>query len=143
MVSFDAALNIGFDAARVEGSAIELIVKQSSKPGRPETESWVVYSSSDWARRRLKTLPEVIANELLEELRRFTGRKLPDVLFKQAHRWRLALPADCLNDQYLWDDELLIGVCGDWCASPSIEGAYLSGEACGQLLAKTFSTELA
>lgn len=32
-----------------------------------------------------------------------------------------------IKETYLWDSELKIGICGDWCGGPRVEGAYLSG----------------
>jgi predicted NAD/FAD-dependent oxidoreductase len=51
-----------------------------------------------------------------------------------AHRWRYALPTEPLADRYLIDGDLSIGACGDWCAGPRVEGAFLSGAALAERL---------
>jgi len=51
-----------------------------------------------------------------------------------AHRWRYALPTEPLPDRYLFDGDLNIGACGDWCAGPRVEGAFLSGVALAERL---------
>ena len=43
-------------------------------------------------------------------------------------RWRSALP-DPIPEPYLYDDSTGVGVCGDWCGGPKVEGAYTSGVA--------------
>ena len=141
MITFETALDMDFDAAKINNSPLESIVKQSSKPGRGTAESWVIYSSQEWAEKRIKADPEEIANALAAELRRFTNRKLPNIAHTRAHRWRLAFPQTCLDVPYLWDDDNLIGVCGDWCQAPSIEGAFMSGTACGVSVARALAVE--
>jgi predicted NAD/FAD-dependent oxidoreductase len=51
------------------------------------------------------------------------------ILHSTAHLWRFALPAEPLANTCLFDRELQIGACGDWCAGPRVEGAFLSGMA--------------
>ena len=58
-----------------------------------------------------------------------------------AHRWGLALPRVAKPSGALWDDELRLGVCGDWCVAPRIEGAYLSGLACAELVVDSFRSD--
>ena len=45
-----------------------------------------------------------------------------------------ALPTEPLPDRYLFDGDLNIGACGDWCAGPRVEGAFLSGAAVAERL---------
>lgn len=49
----------------------------------------------------------------------------PDVM--KAHRWRFALPQITFNAGFMFDPEFAIGVCGDWCHSARVEGAFMSG----------------
>ncbi len=32
-----------------------------------------------------------------------------------------------IDQPYLFDPDLAIGACGDWCGGPRVEGAFLSG----------------
>jgi renalase len=52
-----------------------------------------------------------------------------------AHRWRLALPVNPLPEKFLFDASQAIGLAGDWCGGPRVEGAYLSGLALAQAIA--------
>jgi predicted NAD/FAD-dependent oxidoreductase len=45
----------------------------------------------------------------------------------KAHRWRFALPEIASNEGCMFDAELAIGGCGDWCHSARVEGAFTSG----------------
>jgi hypothetical protein len=44
-----------------------------------------------------------------------------------AHRWRYAMPVNPLSSTHLWDERQNLGIAGDWCNGPRLEGAYLSG----------------
>jgi len=42
-------------------------------------------------------------------------------------RWPHATPINPLPQPCLWDGAQRLGIAGDWCGGPRIEGAYLSG----------------
>jgi hypothetical protein len=54
------------------------------------------------------------------------NRKI-EPIYRKVHRWRYALPKVALDEQCLWDPVAGLGACGDWCFSPKVEGAFLSG----------------
>ncbi|XP_078437128.1 FAD/NAD(P)-binding oxidoreductase family protein isoform X2 [Wolffia australiana] len=113
----------------------------SSKPGRqyttPLSECWVVHSTAEYAdgiisRTGLKKHSATVLSEIAEELfREFEGTGLVKTrpFFMKAHRWGSAFPASAIGgeDLCLWDESRRLAICGDFCASPSIEGALLSG----------------
>ena len=43
------------------------------------------------------------------------------------HRWRYARAAQPLGADFLYDAELGIGGCGDWCRGDRVEDAFSSG----------------
>jgi hypothetical protein len=43
------------------------------------------------------------------------------------HCWKHATPINTLDQDCLFDERYAMGACGDWCTSPRIEGAVLSG----------------
>ncbi len=47
---------------------------------------------------------------------------------KEAHArlWGNAIPEAVHPEKCLWDPELELGACGDWCEGPRVEGAYIS-----------------
>lgn len=134
MAGFDAPLDLPFDAAHVHGGLVAWAARDAAKPGRARGERWVVHASDTWSAARLDASPDNVAEVLLaafvEELR--LAPVVPNQL--SAHRWALARverPADCDS---LWDDALDLGLCGDWCVAPRIEGAWLSGVAAARRL---------
>ncbi|ONK65208.1 uncharacterized protein A4U43_C07F34790 [Asparagus officinalis] len=114
----------------------------SSKPGRnhipPNSECWVLHSTAEYAAsviartglRKLsnETLAKV-AQELFQEFLA-SGLNIPQPFFMKAHRWGSAFPVAAAiggDDNCLWDETKKLAICGDFCASPNVEGAILSG----------------
>jgi predicted NAD/FAD-dependent oxidoreductase len=127
MAAFDYDLDAPFDAAHFSASPLVWAARNSSKPGRSGRECWVLQASPSWSFEHLEERPETISRQLLAEF--FAASGLPPVspLFTGAHRWRYASPRESLKMSFLWDHDISIGVCGDWCHSARFEGAFLSG----------------
>jgi predicted NAD/FAD-dependent oxidoreductase len=51
-----------------------------------------------------------------------------------ALKWPHATPVNPLPQRCLWDRTQQLGMAGDWCGGPRIEGAYLSGLALAEAL---------
>lgn len=123
-----------FDAAYVVNSPLSWIARNSSKPGRAEREAWVAHASPEWSEAHLELAPEAAAAELLEAFIAAVGGLTERPSFKVARLWREAAPITTLGEDFLFDPALGIGLCGDWCLAPRIEGAFLSGLALAQHL---------
>lgn len=129
---------VDFDGAFVNDDPIlSWIARDSGKPGRPEitgvAERWVLHARPRWSRQYFD-LPEAQAAQWLSRAfsarvgRALTPRHLAAV------RWRYATPVNPLPAPFLWDDQMRLGVAGDWCNGPRVEGAYLSGLALAQAI---------
>lgn len=55
------------------------------------------------------------------------GLALPAVVAASAHRWRYA-KCGTLGQDALWDEDLRLGICGDWLLGPRVKAAWLSGQ---------------
>ena len=137
LVQFPARIDVDYDGAFVQDSPLSWVARNSSKPGRnPDTETWILHASGDWTQRHLEEPPETIRERLLDAFWDATGVAALPPSYVVAHRWRYALPTELLPDRFLFDGDLKIGACGDWCAGPRVEGAFLSGAAmAGRVLA--------
>ncbi|CAL9104674.1 unnamed protein product [Musa textilis] len=108
----------------------------SSKPGRSHASSncecWVLHSTAEYAqgviaRTGLKKLSSdalsKVAEELLHEFEAM-GINIPHPFFMKAHRWGSAFPAIAIggDGKCLWDKNKRLAICGDFCASPNVEG---------------------
>nr|GLL22459.1 uncharacterized protein LOC109180002 [Ipomoea trifida] len=112
----------------------------SSKPGRStNSECWVLHSTAEYAEGVIAqtglqkpsnaTLSKV-AEELLREFESI-NQIMPQPLFQKAHRWGSAFPATSIAEENkcLWDAGRRLAICGDFCVSPNVEGAIVSGMA--------------
>lgn len=122
----------------------------SSKPGRSTaSERWVLHSTANYARGVIAqtglqkpssaTLTKV-AEELFQEFQSI-GLNIPQPFFMKAHRWGSAFPTASISREQkcLWDRKKRLAICGDFCVSPNVEGAILSGLAAASKLTEMLS----
>lgn len=115
--------------------------RNNSKPARPETECWVLQAAADWSISNLEIDKQSAASRLLAALCEHLGIDLPDTLFLKAHRWRFSQAAG-ERSQVAWNEDLCLGVCGDWCLASRIEGAWQSGrDLADRMIGTLFSAE--
>ncbi|KAI7758357.1 hypothetical protein M8C21_013718 [Ambrosia artemisiifolia] len=123
---------------------------ESSKPGRStSSERWVLHSTEQYAESIIAqaglqkpsnaALTE-IAEELFKEFQR-TGLDISLPYFKKAHRWGSAFPVTSIarNEKCIWDAQKKLAICGDFCVSPNVEGAILSGFTAASIFSETVS----
>ena len=60
--------------------------------------------------------------------------RLPRAFYATVHRWRDATADPPLALGAIHDADSRVTLCGDWCAGPRIEDAYLSGLAAAALI---------
>ncbi|XP_062090460.1 uncharacterized protein LOC133796811 [Humulus lupulus] len=121
----------------------------SSKPGRSATsERWILHSTAEYAQSVISqnglqkpsdALLKRVSEELLQALQS-TGMNISQPFFMKAHRWGGAFPATSIarEEKCLWDKKKRLAVCGDFCVSPNVEGAIISGMAAASKLKEIF-----
>ena len=57
------------------------------------------------------------------------SRKALQAAYAAAHRWRYARVETPVGEGCLFNADLRIGACGDWCLGGKIEAAFASGQA--------------
>ncbi len=127
MVGFAEPLRDLADYARDLGP-IAWAARNNSKPGRPAAECWVLQAGADWSRCNLELPREAAGEALLAAFADAVPGGLPPAQFLKAHRWRFAL-ASPRTGRTAWNAAIGLGVCGDWCATARVEGAWRSGNA--------------
>jgi len=104
----------------------------SGKPrrGRVEgvAERWVLHAKPRWSRRYFDMEEPQVVRWLARSFSARLRRTLNPVQAR-AVRWPFATPLNPLPQPFLWDAGVRLGMAGDWCAGPRVEGAYLSGQA--------------
>ncbi len=114
------------DLSGYEHPVIRRIVNNSSKPMRQNEHLYTVQATKDWSIKYLEETTGWVGKQLLQNfcnVTTYTG--YCQLLF--AHRWRYALTEVALGQAYLWDPELHLGICGDWCLGRRAEDAWRSG----------------
>ena len=127
MFAFASSVSYQNDILKDAGP-IAWAARNNAKPGRTKLECWVVQASATWSFSNLEETPDIIVEALKHELEVAVGTPLPDSVYSTAHRWRYALSSGTALGS-LWNDELQLGVCGDWLLGPRVECAWLSGQA--------------
>lgn len=128
MFSFANSLNLPFDAAFVLNSPLSWISRfQQVDDTHNGQETWIIYATPEWSLQYAASFRGRVMHALLEAF--FEACDLQEVkpISSNVHCWKHALPINTLDQDCLFDDAAALGACGDWCTSPRIEGAVLSG----------------
>jgi renalase len=139
MLALARPSGIDFDAAFINDDPIlGWIARESSKPGRKRqrgaAETWILHAHPAWSGTYLGMEPGDASRWMQRAFAARVGRPLMQAA-AAAHGWRLALPVNPLPEAFLFDASQAIGLAGDWCGGPRVEGAYLSGVALARAIA--------
>lgn len=129
LVAFEKPLGAGFDVWRNVNENIGWLARNSTKPGRADSETWVLHASPEWSRTHLERSKEDVAPDLVTLFFEALGIEPQTPTYCAAHRWRFAQTKVPLGKSHLnlADGSLLIG--GDWCLGARVEYAFDSGAA--------------
>lgn len=115
-----------WNAARSTHHRIAWLARESSKPGRPSVERWTVQASPAWSAEHLEDDAERVQAKLIKAFAEVTGIRAQPA-HAQTQRWRYAQTTHPLGRSHLWDAQLGLGACGDWCLGHRLEDAFVSG----------------
>ena len=135
MAGFETSLPIS-DTFRSDTAPVSWAARNSAKPGRSGTETWVVHASPARSRELIDLPKDEAAALLLADFFAATGAPPAAPVHLDAHRWLYAQPEARKGEGPFYDPQLQIGIAGDWLHSPRVEGAWLSGRALAQAVAQ-------
>lgn len=127
MVAFATPVDVRWQGAFVNDGPLSWIAHDGSKPGRADADTWVLHASAQWSTLHLEHDKDEVVSLLMQAFTDIAGAPLPPVTLVDAHRWRYALVTQALDERSLWDADTRVGVAGDYCRGPRVEGAWLSG----------------
>ncbi|MBZ2205695.1 NAD(P)/FAD-dependent oxidoreductase [Massilia soli] len=133
MLQYAAPLALGFEAAFVNRGPLRWVARDSAKPGRDGTESWLLHASAAWSEAHMALDADGVAAQLLPAFAELGG---PAPQHWNVHRWRYASTATSRTEACSWDAGLGVGMCGDWLNGGTVEAAWLSGRALAQRIAQ-------
>ena len=133
MLAFPQAVQPGlttlgphWNAARSTHHRISWLARESSKPGRTPVERWTVQANPAWSAEHLEDDAERVKAKLLKGFSQITGIRA-EPPHAEVFRWRQAQTQEPLGQPFLWNGELGLGLCGDWCLGHRVENAFVSG----------------
>ena len=134
MMTCDATFDPGFDAAFVNSGPLRWVARNRSKPQRHGDNMWLLHATAEWSEAHLEVPTQDVARSLLAEFQKICPL-IPQEYW--VHRWRYADTESSVGQDFLWDPEQGIGLCGDWLQEAKVEGAWCSAIA----LAKAITDE--
>lgn len=125
MLQFNEPLAVSFDAGFVNTDPLRWVCRNSSKPGRTGTDTWLLHAAALWSEAHIEDDANDVAEQLLKAFVDIGGAVPASWTI---HRWRYADMLAPLATGSLWDPSTRIGLCGDWLHGGKVEGAWLSGK---------------
>ena len=134
MAEFEREALSPWDGVKLSEGALAWAARDSSKPGRPPGERWVLHASPQWTRDHLEDSPESVIEALSEA---FGALGAPSPQRAQAHRCRYALSAPHPGPRALFETPEGLGLMGDGLVAPRVEAAWESAMALSDLIIGT------
>ncbi|TVR00192.1 MAG: FAD-dependent oxidoreductase [Deltaproteobacteria bacterium] len=135
LMALDQRLDLPFDLAFIDGSALTWAAREPSRPGRSGKERWTLHATAEWSEEHLEGDPQDVSRMLLAAFSRDVARLPGSPAALVAHRWRHAFVENPLTDGAFLDDERHLAACGDWCLLGNVEGAWRSGRLAAEKVA--------
>jgi predicted NAD/FAD-dependent oxidoreductase len=129
MLQLAQSAEVPFDGCFVNEGPLRWVARNSSKPGRPAAEGWVLHASGEWTADHVDATP----GDVLQALTAAFAALVPAVATEgaivhgAAHRWLYSQAEIPLKEGFLWSSADGLGVAGDWLNGSRVEGAWLSG----------------
>ena len=128
-LAFDKPLQTPMEGCFVQDSPLDWLARNRSKPGRDASlDTWVLHATSAWSKEHLDLSKDAVIEHLHGAFAELLQSAMPAPSFSLAHRWLYARPSSAHEFGVLADADLGLYVCGDWCLSGRVEGAWLSGQ---------------
>jgi renalase len=117
---------------KMVNEAIAWLARDSSKPGRVQStkyDQWVIQATPNWSTTFLEEEGKSIESRLLSAVEELFSIQIQHAIeHSQTHRWRYARVENSqTQENYFYDSDLSLGLCGDYWTKSRVEAAFLSG----------------
>ena len=133
MVAFDKNLEIVGNAFKFKkNSVLGWVANESSKlreVNNPNLELWTLQSSLIFAQKNIqeyKLKKEQIMDLMINEFISIFNIKNINIVHKDIHGWLYAYKLKKFENDFFWDQEINLGICGDWMCGSTAESAWRS-----------------
>ncbi|MBE9221782.1 NAD(P)-binding protein [Cyanobacterium stanieri LEGE 03274] len=122
-------VNLPFEGVQFDHPILGWVSSNDTKPSRGDGGAIVIQSNFTYATEHLEDDRDKISQDLLTQTQAVFDLKFSSFHYQSLHLWRYALPKKSRQQGYYYDEDMGLGVCGDWCLSGKVEGAFLSASA--------------
>jgi renalase len=133
MVAFDKNLKISGSGFKFNNNSIlGWVANESSKlreANNPNLELWTLQSSLIFAKKNIQEYrlkKEQIMNLMIDEFINIFNIKNINIVHKDIHGWLYAYKLEKFENDFFWDQEINLGICGDWMCGSTAESAWRS-----------------
>ena len=136
MIGFDKSLGISANGFKFEkNSILGWAANESSKirsENNPNLELWTLQSSLFFAQKKFqdyRSNKEEVINLMVGELFNLFNIKNANIVHKDIHGWLYAFKKENFSQKFYWNEEINLGICGDWMCGSKAEDAWSSASA--------------
>ena len=115
-----------WNAARTTHDRIAWVARESSKPGRAQTERWTVHANPLWSNEHRNDDPTRVLPKLQKAFGEITGIRVAP-RHASVYLWQHAQTLAPLGQPFVFERTSGLGLCGDWCIGRRVEDAFVSG----------------
>ncbi len=138
MFAFESKLDLPYDAAFVLDSPLSWISRYQTSEPKTDADCWVLHASPEWSQQYIASFRGRVMHALLDAFWEAVDIEAQKPVSTSVHCWKHAAPINPINEDSLFVAEDGVGACGDWCTSPRVEGAVLSGFSMADRVMKHF-----
>ena len=136
MIGFDKSLGISANGFKFEkNSILGWAANESSKirsENNPNLELWTLQSSLFFAQKKFqdyRSNKEEVINLMVGEFLNLFNIKNTKIVHKDIHGWLYAFKKENFSQKFYWNEEINLGICGDWMCGSKAEDAWSSASA--------------
>ena len=128
MLGFDEIKEFDFDTALFLDEDVRWLSISKKILEKKEYYNLLINSSYNFAEQNINGSKDKISNYLIKQVSDILQCKLNNYKHKALHFWKYAMSEKNNNLGSLFDEDLKVIVCGDWCMNGKVEGGFLSAK---------------
>ena len=128
MLGFDEIKEFDFDTALFLDEDIQWLSISKKILEKKEYYNLLINSSFNFAEQNINGSKDKISNYLIKQVSDILQCELNNYKHKALHFWKYAMSEKNNNLGSLFDEDLKVIVCGDWCMNGKVEGGFLSAK---------------
>ena len=115
-----------WNASRSTHERISWVARESSKPGRAQTERWTIHANPLWSNEHRHDDATRVLSKLQKAFGEITGIRVAP-RHASVYLWQNAQTLAPLGQSFAYDRSAGLALCGDWCTGARVEDAFISG----------------